>query len=46
MMLADVNVLIYAFRKDVPQHAVCRPWLDGGVGRRHATFSQEAVLFN
>jgi toxin-antitoxin system PIN domain toxin len=27
MILPDVNVLIYAFRKDVPQHAVCRPWL-------------------
>jgi toxin-antitoxin system PIN domain toxin len=29
MILPDVNVLIYAFRKDVPQHAVCRPWLIG-----------------
>jgi uncharacterized protein len=28
MMLPDVNVLIYAFRTDVPQHAVCRTWLD------------------
>jgi toxin-antitoxin system PIN domain toxin len=28
MILPDVNVLIYAFRKDVPQYAVCRPWLD------------------
>lgn len=28
MILPDVNVLIYAFRKDVPQHSVCRPWLD------------------
>lgn len=27
MILPDVNVLIYAFRKDMPQHAVCRPWL-------------------
>jgi toxin-antitoxin system PIN domain toxin len=27
MILPDVNVLIYAFRADVPQHAVCRPWL-------------------
>ena len=25
MILPDVNVLIYAFRPDVPQHAVCRP---------------------
>jgi toxin-antitoxin system PIN domain toxin len=28
MILPDVNVLIYAFRKDVPQYAICRPWLD------------------
>jgi uncharacterized protein len=28
MILPDVNVLIYAFRKDVPQHALCRTWLD------------------
>jgi toxin-antitoxin system PIN domain toxin len=28
MMLPDVNVLIYAFRKDVAQHSVCRAWLD------------------
>jgi len=27
MILPDVNVLIYAFRKDLPQHRVCRPWL-------------------
>lgn len=28
MILPDVNVLIYAFRQDVPQHALCRPWLN------------------
>ncbi len=27
MILPDVNVLIYAFRSDVPQHGVCRSWL-------------------
>jgi toxin-antitoxin system PIN domain toxin len=27
MMLPDVNVLINAFRKDVPQHGACRAWL-------------------
>ena len=27
MMLPDVTVLINAFRKDVPQHGVCRAWL-------------------
>ena len=28
MILPDVNVLIYAFRSDAPEHAVCRPWLE------------------
>jgi hypothetical protein len=27
MILPDVNVLIYAFREDSPEHAVCRSWL-------------------
>ena len=27
MILPDVNILIGAFRADVPQHAVCRRWL-------------------
>jgi toxin-antitoxin system PIN domain toxin len=27
VILPDVNVLIYAFRQDTPQHAICRPWL-------------------
>jgi uncharacterized protein len=27
MILPDVNVLIYAFRRDVPQHRVSRRWL-------------------
>jgi uncharacterized protein len=31
MILPDVNVLIYAFRKEVPQHDVCRKWLEGVV---------------
>ena len=29
MVLPDVNVLIYAFRKDNPYHAVCNSWLTG-----------------
>jgi hypothetical protein len=28
MILPDVNVLIYAFRRDMAQHAICRPWLE------------------
>jgi toxin-antitoxin system PIN domain toxin len=27
MILPDVNVLIYAFRQDAPQHAFCHRWL-------------------
>lgn len=27
MILPDVNVLIYAFRQDMPQHAICNLWL-------------------
>jgi len=32
MILPDVNVLIYAFRKDSARHEVCKPWLDMVVG--------------
>ncbi len=28
MILADVNVLIYAFRQDTAHHAICKHWLD------------------
>jgi uncharacterized protein len=28
MILPDVNVLIYAFRREVREHSVCRAWLD------------------
>jgi toxin-antitoxin system PIN domain toxin len=31
MILPDVNVLIYAFRPEVPEHALCRSWLDSVV---------------
>jgi len=31
MILPDVNVLIYAFRQDMPQHAICRRWLESVV---------------
>jgi hypothetical protein len=31
MILPDVNVLIYAFRRDVPQHDICNSWLTGVV---------------
>ena len=28
MILPDVNILIYAFRKDASEHALCRAWLE------------------
>lgn len=31
MILPDVNVLIYAFRRDVPEHAIARSWLETSV---------------
>ena len=31
MILADVNVLIYALRRDLPRHAICKSWLDAVV---------------
>ena len=31
MILPDVNVLIYAFREDMSQHAACHSWLRGVV---------------
>lgn len=32
MILADVNVLVYAYRRDLAQHALCKRWLDEVVG--------------
>jgi toxin-antitoxin system PIN domain toxin len=31
VILPDVNILVYAFRRDVPEHPVCRSWLDKAV---------------
>jgi len=48
MMLPDVNVLIYAFRQDVPQHALCKPWLqrvvDGEANFGISPFALAAVV--
>ena len=32
MILPDVNVLIYAFRKNSSHHDVCKPWLEKVAG--------------
>jgi toxin-antitoxin system PIN domain toxin len=31
VILLDVNVLVYAFRKDASHHGICKPWLDNVV---------------
>jgi toxin-antitoxin system PIN domain toxin len=44
MILPDVNILIYANRQDVPQHAVCRAWLQSIVdGPTHFGISRLAL---
>src|SRR5271170_8043300 len=45
MILPDVNVLIYAFRKDTPQHAVCRSWL-AGVASGEARFGMAPLVLS
>jgi toxin-antitoxin system PIN domain toxin len=45
MILPDVNVLIYAFRRDVPQHAICRSWLNGVVSNE-AHFGLSPVVLS
>jgi uncharacterized protein len=37
MILPDVNVLVYAFRQDMPQHSLCHDWL-GGIVAADASF--------
>jgi uncharacterized protein len=44
MILPDVNVLIYSFRADLPQHAICRPWLVDVVSRDARSGLSPAVL--
>lgn len=36
MILPDVNVLLYAFRRDVERHGEYRQWLEGVVNGRTA----------
>lgn len=44
MILVDVNVLVYAHRKDVPDHARYRSWLEGAVGSDAAFGLADIVL--
>ena len=44
MFIADVNVLVYAFRADAPRHREFREWLDGVIGSPEAFGLSELVL--
>ena len=44
MRLADVNVLVYAFRAVAPGHAQYRAWLEGMVGSEEAYAVSDHVL--
>jgi toxin-antitoxin system PIN domain toxin len=44
MILADVNVLVYAFRQDAPDHEKYLGWLEAQVGSDRAYGLAEPVL--
>jgi hypothetical protein len=44
MRLADVNVLVYAFRADAPGHAAHRAWVESLVGSDEAYAVSDHVL--
>jgi hypothetical protein len=44
MRLADVNILVYAFRDAAPDHAAHRAWLDALVGSAEAYAVSDHVL--
>ena len=44
MILADVNVLVYAFRRDAKDHREYRGWLEDCVGSHQAYGLAESVL--
>lgn len=44
MRLVDVNVLVYAFRADAPEHAAHRAWVESLVGSDEAYAVSDHVL--
>ncbi len=44
MMLADVNVLVYAHREDSTHHAACRTWLEEVINGAESFGVSELVL--
>jgi len=44
VLLVDVNVLVYAYRQDAPDHARYRRWLEALVGSPNAYGASDVVL--
>lgn len=44
MLAPDVNVLVYAFREELPAHRGCRAWLEATVGSEAAFGLSDLVL--
>jgi uncharacterized protein len=44
MMIADVNVLVHAFRADSPDHKSCRAWLESALASGEPVGLSELVL--
>ena len=44
MLAPDVNVLVYAHRAELPEHAACRLWLEGVVNADSAFGLADVVL--
>ena len=44
MILADVNILVYAFREDAEDHPAYKAWLEGVVNGDHAYGMSRQVL--
>jgi toxin-antitoxin system PIN domain toxin len=44
MLAPDVNVLVYAHRAELPEHAACRRWLEGVVNADSAFGLADVVL--
>ncbi len=44
MVLADVNVLVAAYRDDAPDHDSCRSWLESVLRRDEAFAVSDLVL--
>ncbi len=44
MILLDVNILVYAFREDAPEHAKFRGWLEGVASAQSDFATSDLIL--